>query len=206
MTDEPAVAPRRRLSKQDRHAQLLEVARELIRDAGTDELTLGRLAERAGVTKPLVYDHFGDRSGILAELYRAFEIRQRKTLDAALLGAGPGLPEVAAVMAEAYIDCSLKEGRELAGVIAALAGSSTLSLLRQEAEEAYLTRCRAALEPLCGPIDAAGLHALIGAGDALARNALTGRISAARACDALTRVITALATEDGPGTTERTSS
>jgi AcrR family transcriptional regulator len=205
MTGESVVGPRRRLSKQDRHAQLLEVARELIRNVGTDELTLGRLAEQAGVTKPLVYDHFGDRSGVLAELYRAFEVRQRETLDAALRDTGPGLPEVAGVVAGAYIDCCLAEGRELADVVAALAGSSTLSLLRQEAEEAYLTRCRAALEPLCGPSDAAGLHALIGAGDALARSALTGRISAARARDALTRVITALATEDGPGTTERTA-
>lgn len=194
-------APRRRLSKQDRRAQLLTVARELIRDAGTEELTLGRLAERAGVTKPLVYDHFGDRSGVLAELYREFEARQRQTLDAALAGAGPGLPAVAGVVAGAYIDCCLAEGRELADVVAALAGSATLSRLRQEAEEAYLTRCRTALEPLCGPIDAASLHALIGAGDALARGALAGRISAARARAALTRVITALAAGDGPDPT-----
>lgn len=56
-------SPRRRLSKPERRVQLLEMARELIRDAGTDGFTLGRLADRAGVTKPLVYDHFGDRAG-----------------------------------------------------------------------------------------------------------------------------------------------
>jgi len=204
MSDVPVGVPRRRLSKADRHAQLLEVARELIRDVGTDELTLGRLAERAGVTKPLVYDHFGDRAGVLAELYREFEARQREALDAALNEAGPGLPAVAGVVAGAYIDCCLAEGRELADVVASLAGSSTLSRLRQEAEDAYLIRCRTALEPLCGPIDAAGLHALIGAGDALARSALAGRISAARARGVLTRVLLALAVDDGHDTTETT--
>ena len=201
MSDPPATSPRRRLSKPDRHAQLLEVARELIRDLGTDEFTLGRLAERAGVTKPLVYDHFGDRSGVLAELYREFEARQRRTLEVALAGAEPELPVVAGLVAGAYIDCCLAEGRELAAVIAALAGSSTLSELRQEAEEAYLTMCREALEPLSGPIDAAGLHSLVGAGDALARGVLSGRISAARARGALARVITAIATENRQDTT-----
>jgi AcrR family transcriptional regulator len=199
------VTPRRRLSKAERHAQLLEVARQFIREQGTDELTLGRLAERAGVTKPLVYDHFGDRAGILAELYREFEARQRETLDVALREATPSLPAVASIVAGAYIDCCLVEGRELADVVAALAGSATLSQVRQEAEDAYLARCRTALEPFCGPIDAAGLHALIGAGDALARNALAGRISPARARGVLTRVITALAVGGGPDTTETSS-
>ncbi len=89
--------PRRRMPRHERRAQLLAVARELIRDGGTDEFTLGRLAERAGVTKPIVYDHFGDRSGALAELYRAFEEQQRASLVAALSGAGPSLASVSTV-------------------------------------------------------------------------------------------------------------
>ncbi|WP_430791624.1 TetR/AcrR family transcriptional regulator [Actinoplanes sp. G11-F43] len=202
MSATPDPSPRRRLSKPERHAQLLEVARELIRDLGTDELTLGRLAERAGVTKPLVYDHFGDRAGVLAELYGEFEARQLKTLAAALAGAEPELPVVAGIVAGAYIDCCLAEGRELADVVAALAGSSALSRLRQEAEDAYLMQCRQALEPLAGPIDAAGMHAIVGAGDALARGALTGRISTTRARATLTRVITAIAESDHNGLKE----
>ncbi|WP_249998473.1 TetR/AcrR family transcriptional regulator [Actinoplanes sp. M2I2] len=205
MRDLSGAAPRRRLSKQERHAQLLHVARELIRDAGTDELTLGRLAERAGVTKPLVYDHFGDRAGVLAELYREFEARQREMLGIALDDAEPDLPAVADLVAGAYIDCCLAEGRELADVVAALEGSATLSRVRQEAEDAYLVMCRAALEPFAGPLDMAGMHAIVGAGDALARSALAGRISAGRARGALARVIIAVATDDGPDTTPEAS-
>ena len=130
------MGPRRRLSKQERHGQLLDAARELIRDAGTDQFTLARLADRAGVTKPLVYDHFGDKAGVLAELYRAFEARQRDMLHTALREGEPDLEETASLVAGAYIDCCLAEGRELADIVAALTGSSTLSRLRQEAEDA----------------------------------------------------------------------
>ena len=57
--DDPS--PRRRLSRDERQRQLLEVAWRLVREEGTEALTLGRLAEQAGVTKPVVYDHFGTR-------------------------------------------------------------------------------------------------------------------------------------------------
>ncbi|GAA4964701.1 TetR/AcrR family transcriptional regulator [Actinoplanes utahensis] len=205
MSEPSPVSPRRRMSKQQRHTQLLQVARELIRDAGTGEFTLARLADRAGVTKPLVYDHFGDRDGVLAELYREFEARQRETLRAALGETEPDLPPVADLVAGAYIDCCLAEGRELADVVAALTGSATLNRLRQEAEAAYLDMCREALTPLAGPIDTAGLQAIVGAGDALARSALDGRISPERARDALARVVTAVATENRHPTSEETS-
>ncbi|MEV4282089.1 TetR/AcrR family transcriptional regulator [Actinoplanes xinjiangensis] len=205
MSEPPTVSPRRRMSKQQRHTQLLQVARELIRDVGTGEFTLARLADRAGVTKPLVYDHFGDRDGVLAELYREFEARQRQTLRTALGETEPDLPTVAELVAGAYIDCCLAEGRELADVVAALTGSATLNRLRREAEAAYLDMCRAALTPLAGPIDTAGLQAIVGAGDALARSALDERISAERARDALARVVTAVATENRHPTSEETS-
>jgi AcrR family transcriptional regulator len=204
MSEPSAVSPRRRMSKQQRHTQLLQVARELIRDAGTGEFTLARLADRAGVTKPLVYDHFGDRDGVLTELYREFEARQRETLRTALGETEPDLPTVADLVAGAYIDCCLAEGRELADVVAALTGSATLNRLRQEAETAYLDMCRAALTPLAGPIDTAGLQAIVGAGDALARSALDERISPERARDALARVVTAVATENRHPTSEET--
>lgn len=188
---------RRRLPKQERRTQLLSVARRLIREVGTDEFSLGRLAERAGVTKPLVYDHFGDRAGVFAELYREFEAHQRETLTVALDAAKPDLPSAAALVAGAYIDCYLAEGRELADVVAALESSPTLSRVRHEAEDAYIALCRDTLETLTGPIDGASLHAVIGAGDALSRSVLEGQISARKARTTLTRVIIAVSAEDG---------
>jgi len=194
MSDRPVAAPRSRLSKQARHAQLLHVARQLIRDEGTDGLTLGRLAQRAGVAKPLVYDHFGTRAGVLSELYREFDARQHEMLDAALEGATPELGVVAQVVAGAYIGCVLAEGRELADVVAALTGSPTLDRLHQEADDAYIAKCRTALTPFSWtePIGIADLRAIVGAADALARAALTGGITADQARSTLTRIIVAV--------------
>ncbi|MBC8136296.1 MAG: helix-turn-helix transcriptional regulator, partial [Fibrella sp.] len=56
------------MSKAQRREQLLQVAYEIIRSEGTDELTLARVAEQAGVTKPIAYEHFGSRSGLLIAL------------------------------------------------------------------------------------------------------------------------------------------
>ncbi|GGD27308.1 TetR family transcriptional regulator [Microbacterium faecale] len=186
-------ATRRRLSKAERRAQLLDSARDLIRDAGTGEFTLARLADRAGVTKPLVYGHFGDRSGVFAELYREFEERQRETLAVALEQADQSLEKVAHLIADAYIVCSLAEGRELADVVAALTESDELSGVRLEAERAYLAMCRVALESHVGSVDTAALQAIVGAGEALARAALTDRIPEAAARVTLERVIIAVA-------------
>src|SRR3954465_4242573 len=94
--------PRRRLSREERHRQLLDVSWRLIRDEGTDALTLGRLAEQADVAKPVVYDHFGTRTGLLAELYREFDDRQTALMEAALRESGPELKDKAQVMAASY--------------------------------------------------------------------------------------------------------
>src|SRR5687767_16006033 len=58
-------APAKKLSKAERRKQLLETAHVIVRDEGTDALTLGYLAERAGVTKPIAYGHFETRAGLL---------------------------------------------------------------------------------------------------------------------------------------------
>lgn len=192
MTEEPPQGGRVRLSWDERHDQLLAEARTLIRDEGTDSFTLARLAERAGVTKPLTYRHFGDRAGVLAELYRAFEARQRETLDEALASTEPEVGAVAAVVAAAYVDCCLAEGDALADVVAALASSPALKQVRDEAEAAYLSMFRLALEPLCGPLDVAALRAVVGAGDALARSVLEGSTDAPRARALLTAIVVAV--------------
>ncbi len=186
---------RPRLSREERHDQLLEEARALIREEGTDGFTLARLAERAGVTKPLAYQHFGDRAGVLAELYRSFEARQREVLAEALRSAPDELEAVAAVVAGAYVDCCIAEGAELADVVAALAGSPTLKLVRDEAEAAYLGMLREAVERVSGPLDDTALQAVVGAGDAVARSAIDGTSTPARARALLASVVVSVASE-----------
>ncbi len=189
-----SVPPRQRLSRAERYRQLLDVAWGIIREEGTEALTLGRLAEQAGVTKPVVYDHFGTRSGLFAVLYREFDGRQTALMDAALEGSPPTLVERARVIASSYVDCVLLQGREIPGVIAALAGSPELEKIKREYETVFIEKCRVVLTPFThgGAIASAGLWAMLGAAEALSSAAATGEITAKQAQDELFETIVAM--------------
>ncbi|RDJ20064.1 TetR/AcrR family transcriptional regulator [Bosea caraganae] len=191
--------PRRRLLREERHRQLMDVAWRLARDEGTEALTLGRLAEQAGVTKPVVYDHFGTRPELLAALYRAYDARQTALMDAALQASEPSLASKAAVIASSYVDCVLTQGREIPGVIAALAGSPELAEIKREYEAAFMEKCRAVLAPFAGAIAPAGLRAMLGAAEALSYAAATGEITAAQAQGELFETIVAMVARSALG-------
>ncbi|WP_210638812.1 MULTISPECIES: TetR/AcrR family transcriptional regulator [unclassified Pseudomonas] len=184
---QPPSTPRRRLSREDRQRQLLDVAWRLVREEGSEALTLARLAEQAGVTKPIVYDHFVSRSGLLAALYQDFDARQTALMDAALDASEATLPGRATVIAASYVECVLLQGREIPGVIAALTSSPELERIKREYEAVFLDKCRAVLEPFAGPrgITQAGLRAMLGAAEALSNAAASGEISAAEAKEEL---------------------
>jgi AcrR family transcriptional regulator len=134
---------RQRLSRQERYTQLIEVAWQIIREEGTEALTLGHLAERAGITKPVVYDHFTSRSGLFAALYREYDLRSTARMDEQLSQTEPVLEKLAAVIADAYIECVLLSGREMPSVIAALSGTPELEQIRQEYATTFTEKCRA---------------------------------------------------------------
>jgi len=192
-SDSPA-QPRRRLSREDRNRQLLDVAWQIIRAEGTDALTLGYLAEKAGVTKPVVYDHFTTRSGLLAALYRDFDTRQTAVMDAAIDNCPPILIDTATVIATAYVDCVLLQGNEIPGVIAALGSTPELEKIKRDYEVIFLEKCRSVLQPLAagGEITQAGLRAMLGAAEALSNAAASAEISAEQAKDELFATIIAM--------------
>lgn len=55
-----------RMTGQQRREQLLGVARTLFAEKGFEATTVEDIAERAGVTRPVVYEHFGGKQGIYA--------------------------------------------------------------------------------------------------------------------------------------------
>lgn len=166
---DPTAPVRRRLSREDRLRQLLEVAWQLVREEGTEALTLRRLAEAARVTKPVVYDHFITRPGLLAALYQDFDGRQTALMDAALQASEPTLASRASVIASSYVECVLLQGNEIPGVIAALASSPELEKIKAEYQAIFMEKCRRALAPFAqgAQIGAAGLRAMLGAAEAL---------------------------------------
>ena len=195
--------PRRRLSRQDRHRQLVDVAWQVVRKEGTEALTLPRLAERANIAKPVVYDHFGTRSGLLTVLYQDFDTRQTEIMDAAFQASEPTLEGRASVIASSYVDCVLLQGREIPGVIAALAGSPELEEIKREYQAAFLEKCRAMLAPfaVAGTIAPAGLRAMLGAAEGLSYASATGEITAAQAKAELYETIVAMVARSARGNT-----
>ncbi len=111
-----------RLSSAERRAQLVGIARDVIATEGTDALTLAYLASRAGISKPVVYDHFSSRSALLLSLYQDFDQRHLADLHAALAHTPPDLRQRVEAIATAHVACIVSQGVELSGVAAALGG------------------------------------------------------------------------------------
>jgi len=182
------------LSRGERSRQLLDVSWKLVSDEGTDALTLGRLAEEAGVTKPVVYDHFGTRHGLLAALYQDFDARQTAIIDAAIAASKPTLKDKAGVVASTYVECVMAQGREIPGVLAALSGSPELAAMKRQYQQVFIEKCQKILAPFAGPrgISLAGLWAMLGAADSLSHAAVAGEITDEQARDELLETILAM--------------
>ena len=54
------------MTGKQRREQLLEVGRKLFADKGFEATTVEEIAAKAGVSKPVVYEHFGGKEGLYA--------------------------------------------------------------------------------------------------------------------------------------------
>lgn len=192
---------RQRLTREERQRQLIETAWRIVGEEGTDALTLGRLAERAGVAKPVVYSHFTTRNGLLIALYRDFDRREYAIMEAALDGSEATLAGKAGAIASSYVDCVRAQGREIPGVVAALAGSPELAAVKRDCDLIFLERCRGLLAPFANgrAISTAGLRAMLGAAEALSDAAATAEIGADEAKRELFETITAMVARSAKG-------
>lgn len=66
MTSTQQTPLRRRLPRLQRTRQLIEVAEAVFAERGIAAASMDEIAGRAGVTKPILYDHFGSKDGLLA--------------------------------------------------------------------------------------------------------------------------------------------
>jgi len=89
VTSAPNSPPRTRMTGKERREQLLEIGRSLFADRGFDATSVEEIAARAGVSKPVVYEHFGGKEG----LYAVVVDREMRTLldmvTSALTGGHP---------------------------------------------------------------------------------------------------------------------
>jgi AcrR family transcriptional regulator len=190
-----AEAPQRtssRLSKAERRRQLLDTALVIIREEGADRLTLGYLATRAGVSKPITYEHFSTRSGLLTALYKLLDEQQLQALQEALMRVQQKLRDTADILATAYIHCSVDTGGEWHAVRAALAGSEEMGAVHQELLAGYVQLFSATLAPH-SQLPPAALQrccvGLVGAGEALSVLMLSGQCNEQEAATSFSSLI-----------------
>ncbi|KAF1015055.1 MAG: HTH-type transcriptional regulator BetI [Stenotrophomonas maltophilia] len=189
-----AASPRRRLAREQRTRQLLDVAWALVRGEGTDALSLGRLAEAAGVTKPVAYDHFTTRNGLLAALYEDYDARQTRIFDERIAAAPATVHERAAAIASGYIDCVLSQGREVQDILAALSGAPELLQVKRRYQQDFIGKCAAWLGPFAagGALPVAALWVVLGAAESLSEAVVAQAVAQPQAEAELQRVIIAL--------------
>ena len=83
---ETTAEPRRRMRAAERRAQLLDVARRAFGTSGYHQVSMDAVAREAGVTKPILYDHFPSKRDLYLALLdadlTALHDRVRSALDA----------------------------------------------------------------------------------------------------------------------------
>ena len=186
----PARSPR--LPKAERREQLIETARLIVRAEGADRLTLGRLAMRAGVSKPVVYDHFATRSALLIELYRRLDRERVDAFRDAMADGRRGLTETVDLLAEAFIHCAADTRGEVHAIGAAMAGSEEKAAVLRELFDHCVQMFVSVLTPHTSlPPDELERRCigLVGGGEALAAAAVRGHGSEAQAAEAFASLI-----------------
>ncbi|NAR98965.1 TetR/AcrR family transcriptional regulator [Acinetobacter haemolyticus] len=124
----------KRLTKEQRRQQLLQVARLIIRTEGVEALTLGYLAQQAGITKPIAYRHFIDKDGLLIAIYKEFSDKQKQDLSDALAQHAKSLDQIIHFFCSACLKFHIATGPEVGLVVAALSGTDIL--------QNYLVQCQ----------------------------------------------------------------
>jgi len=79
------------MTGKERREQLLDVGRSLFAERGYDGTSVEEVAARAGVSKPVVYEHFGGKEGLYAVVVDREVQRLLDTFTNALTGDNPKL-------------------------------------------------------------------------------------------------------------------
>lgn len=81
--------PRTRLPAAERRRQLIEVGRTVFAERGYDGTSVEEIAERARISKPIVYEHFGGKEGLYAVIVDREMDHVITRISAAISGGSP---------------------------------------------------------------------------------------------------------------------
>ncbi|MBU7598504.1 TetR/AcrR family transcriptional regulator [Streptomyces sp. P38-E01] len=89
MTKTSSRRARRRMTGKERREQLLDIGRVLFSERGFEGTSVEEIAAKAGVSKPVVYEHFGGKEGLYAVVV---DREMRQLLDMVTEGLTAGHP------------------------------------------------------------------------------------------------------------------
>ena len=122
--------PRVRMSGKDRREQLLAVGRSMFAEKGFEASSIEEIASRAGVSKPVVYEHFGGKEGLYAVVVdREMRSLMDRITSALTAGHPRELVEQAALALLTYIEDETDGFRILTRDAPVVSGSGTFSSL-----------------------------------------------------------------------------
>jgi AcrR family transcriptional regulator len=76
------------MSRADRELQMLQVAEQVFAERGYQAAAMDEIAERVGVSKPMLYAYFGSKDGLLLACIRRARAELREVTTAAIAGGG----------------------------------------------------------------------------------------------------------------------
>jgi len=154
-----------RLTAAQRRAQLIAVGRQVFAERGYEATTVEEVAERAKVSKPIIYDHFGGKEGLYAVIVdREMDYVARRITESISSGSPRQRVEAAALAFLHYVkdhpDGFAVLSKDAPGSAGRGGMSSLLNDLAERVAEVFTTAFKeAGYEPKAAPIYA---HALIG--------------------------------------------
>jgi AcrR family transcriptional regulator len=81
--------PTARLPRAERRRQLIHVSRGVFAARGFEAATLEEIAEQAGISRPILYSHFGDKQGIFEAVVNDEIARVQAVVTEAIANPGP---------------------------------------------------------------------------------------------------------------------
>jgi AcrR family transcriptional regulator len=161
-----------RVPRPVREQQILDIAEQQFAELGYDSVSIEEIARLAGVSRPIVYDYFGDKEAV----YLACLRRARGELETMLLGAAASAStprETLERATSAYFEFVERRGQQWAVLFG---GAGLSGFGAEEADRlrfATVSRLRdliVALEPNVDPVTAeAFAHALSGSAEQVAK-------------------------------------
>ena len=125
-----------RLDRTSRRDLLLDAAASMVAAGDIDAITMDAVAERAGVSRPLVYKHFANRHDLLAAVYARESALLHAELEAAVMAATDFEGMVRALIRGA-LDAQASRGAAFASLGAA--GSRTADRRREQRDRDLTT-------------------------------------------------------------------